>query len=173
MVVLSSIVYGVTCLSIKFEHFFKSLRVFHIVPGVHLGSHDNVAVALLFNLCLVNGPSPNTGCICFIVVGRTRLYRLICSIKICIYSNQGNGAYFCDLDGETQPQTQSYCTPNPKLLQQVSLRFRVGFLHWNPPDVPDKQQNLYVYGVESLLYAERYIVPPTVDDLLDRRVHVV
>jgi hypothetical protein len=107
---VSSIVYGVTCLSSKFEHFIKLLRVFHIVPGVHPGSHDNVAVALLFNLCLVNGPSPNTGCICFIVVGRTRLYRLTCSIKICIYSNEGNGEHFCDLDGETQPQTQSYCS---------------------------------------------------------------
>jgi len=77
---VSSIVYGVTCLSSKFEHFIKVFRVFPIVPGVQPGSHANVAVAFLFNLCLVNGPSPNKGCTCFSVVGGTRLYRLICSL---------------------------------------------------------------------------------------------
>ena len=40
-------------------------------------------------------------------------------------------------------------------------------------DVPDKQQTLYVYVVEIILYVQRYIVPPTVDELLVERVHVV
>jgi len=64
-------------------------------------------------------------------------------------------------------------TPKPELLQQVRLRFRVGFLLEPHPDVPDKQQNLYAYLVEILLYVQRCIVPPTVDNLLDQRVHVV
>ena len=163
---VSTIIYGVICLSSKFEQFIKVFRVFPIVPRGHPGPHDNIAVALLFNLCLVNGPSPNTGCIWFSVVGRTRLYRLICSTKIYIHNTKGNGAYFCHHDGETQPQTQSYCS-------KVRLRFRVGFLHWAPPGVPDKQQKLCVYVVEGLLYVERYIVPPTVDELHDRCVRVV
>ena len=49
----------------------------------------------------------------------------------------------------------------------------VGFLLEPPPDVPDKQQTLYVYVVEIILYVQRYIVPPTVDELLVERVHVV
>jgi len=75
-------------------------------------------------------------------------------------------AYFRHCDGETQPQTQSYCS---KSALGVGLAFSIE----PPPDVPDKQHNLYAYVVEILLYVQRCIVPPTVDELLDQRVHVV
>ena len=77
-----------------------------------------------------------------------------------------NRSYFRHSDGETQPQTQSYCSKS-------GLGLGLAFSIEPPPDVPDKQQTLYVYVVEILLYVQRCIVPPTVDNLLDQRVHVV
>jgi len=85
---------------------------------------------------------------------------------VCTYYIEGNRAYFRDCDGETQPQTQSYCSKS-------GVGLGLAFSIEPPPVVPDKQQTLYVYVVEIILYVQRYIVPPTVDELLDQRVHVV
>ena len=67
--------------------------------------------------------------------------------------------------------------PNPNPIQSYCSKSGLGlglaFSIEPPPDVPDKQQTFYVCVAEILLYVQRYIVPPTVDELLNQRVHVV